>query len=112
MASSHDGYFCLISAASDDDDYLNEIVDSAEDLSNLNDYYDPEDLTGTTTTESAVLKEKLISEKILRFRNSGCRKNSRLFREIPLFTASPKKLARLFLSLGTVYSTGSSEYSG
>jgi len=87
-------------------------VDSAtEDLTNLNDYYDPEDLTGTTTTESAVLKEKLISEKILRFRNSGCPKNSRLFREIPLFSASQKKLARLFLSLGTVYSTGSSECS-
>jgi hypothetical protein len=57
------------------------------------------------------LKEKRLKDIISRFKNGGCRKGTRLFNEIPLLTASPKKLTRFFLSLGAVYSTGSSNIS-
>ena len=95
-------------ASAETDD--NETTESGDEFTNLSDYYDPEDITGAgSVTEAAVLKEKLLSDKVLRFRNGGCRRNTKLFDEIPLFNAAPKKLTRFFLSLGAVYSTGSSK---
>jgi hypothetical protein len=104
--------FCPISAlASAESD--TERSPSTEDLSNLSDYYDPEDLTGTGSSSlgSSVLTVE-DRRKLQQFRATGCRKGSKLFTEIPVFNSAQRKLARFFISLGTVYSVGSSENIG
>jgi hypothetical protein len=86
--------------------------------SNLDDYYDPEDLTDSNNAipvddikeeeqpETFMLDKKLLAS----FRVAGCPSTSaKLLAQIPLFSPAPKKLARFFLSLGTVYSVGSSK---
>ena len=83
--------------------------------SNLDDYYDPEDLTNPIDAlavedikevETFGLDKKLLAG----FRAAKCPSTSaKLLAQIPLFSPAPKKLARFFLSLGTVYSVGSSK---
>jgi hypothetical protein len=83
--------------------------------SNLDDYYDPEDLTNPIDAlavedikdiETFGLDKKLLAS----FRAAGCPStSSNIVQQIPLFTPAPRRLTRGFLSLGAVYSLGSSK---
>jgi hypothetical protein len=84
--------------------------------SNLDDYYDPEDLTNSIdalAVEDIKEEEKAetfgLDKKLLAsFRAGGC-KNSNVAAQIPLFEPIARRLTRSFFSLGTVYSVGSSK---
>lgn len=88
--------------------------DEVGETGNLNDFYDPEDADQqiddieASDIEAADYSDNLIedSEDLINFRASGCKSKS-LASRIDLFEPVPRKLTRGFLTIATVFGTGS-----